>query len=338
MKNFLLSLLSTLALFVSPAFAGVGSVGNSIIWWNAPTTAATVLSGYCTDGNLAINLDTNVFTKFNDCNGTSYFTQVWPVQQADVVGLTSSLTGKFDVPVGSTAQYVRGDGSLATSLSNLSSFTNGPGFITSSSLSPYLTSSSAASTYFPLPAGSTSQYLRGDGSIASFPSIPTQTSQLTNNSGFITSSALSAYLTTSTAASTYFPIPAGTGTQYLDGTGTPKNFSAGSRTFNYPARTLASCFQVSASQDSDVNYSVDISATLTLGGGTAALTSYTNSGCTTGAQTLANGAVSSVALLGTSSMPLHAVAKAGTWLKVTGTATGGGTAAIDAVQAETILP
>ena len=34
--------------------------------------------------------------------------------------------------------------------------------------------------------GSTTQYLRGDLSLASFPAIPTTTSQLTNNSGFIT--------------------------------------------------------------------------------------------------------------------------------------------------------
>lgn len=131
-------------------------------------------------------------------------------------------------------------------------------------------------------------------------------------------------------------VPAGTSAQYLDGTGAVKSFS--SRTFNYPARSLSSCFQVSSTQDADVNYSVDINAALTLGGGTGVLTSYTNSGCSTGSQVVANGAVSSVALGGTSSIPLHGVVPAGKWLKVTGTASGGGTAAIDGVQAETLLP
>jgi len=42
-------------------------------------------------------------------------------------------------------------------------------------------------------AGTTSQYIRGDGSLATFPTIPTLTSQLTNDSGFITSAALSPY-------------------------------------------------------------------------------------------------------------------------------------------------
>jgi hypothetical protein len=51
--------------------------------------------------------------------------------------------------------------------------------------------------------GTSSQYVAGDGSYVTFPTIPTTTSQLTNNSGFITSSSLSPYLTSATAASTY---------------------------------------------------------------------------------------------------------------------------------------
>lgn len=157
--------------------------------------------------------------------------------------------------------------------------------------------------------------------------------------GFITSSALTPYLLSSTAASTYFAIPTGSSTQYLDGTGTPKNFTASSRTFSYPSRALASCFQISATQDANFVYSVDITAGLiSLGGGTGLVTSYTNSGCTTGAQAVANGAVSSVALSGTSSIPLSGILPAGKWVKVTGAGTGGGTATIDAVQAETLLP
>lgn len=61
--------------------------------------------------------------------------------------------------------------------------TNPSGFITSSALTPYLTSSNAALTYY----------------------------TLTNPSGFITSSALSPYLTTSNAALTYVPYTGATG-------------------------------------------------------------------------------------------------------------------------------
>jgi hypothetical protein len=49
--------------------------------------------------------------------------------------------------------------------------TNPSGFITSSALSSYLTISAAASTYFPIPTGTISQYLRGDGSLGTLPSV-----------------------------------------------------------------------------------------------------------------------------------------------------------------------
>ena len=52
---------------------------------------------------------------------------------------------------------------------------NPSGFITSSALAPYLTINDAALTYFPIPTGTTSQYLRGDGTLATFPTIPTIT-------------------------------------------------------------------------------------------------------------------------------------------------------------------
>lgn len=55
---------------------------------------------------------------------------------------------------------------------------NPAGYLTSAALTPYLTISSAAATYYPL----------------------------TNPAGYITSSALSPYLTSATAASTYQPI------------------------------------------------------------------------------------------------------------------------------------
>jgi hypothetical protein len=52
---------------------------------------------------------------------------------------------------------------------------NPAGYITSAALSPYLTITSAASTYYPIPTGTISQYLRGDGSLATFPTIPSVT-------------------------------------------------------------------------------------------------------------------------------------------------------------------
>lgn len=45
-------------------------------------------------------------------------------------GLQAALDGKFAAPAGTTAQYLRGDGTAATFPTNLSAFANGPGYIT----------------------------------------------------------------------------------------------------------------------------------------------------------------------------------------------------------------
>lgn len=57
---------------------------------------------------------------------------------------------------GLTSQYTRGDGTYATFPTNVSSFTNDSGYITSSALSPYLTIANAALTYQPLDSDLTS--------------------------------------------------------------------------------------------------------------------------------------------------------------------------------------
>lgn len=76
---------------------------------------------------------------------------------------------------------------------------NPSAYITAAALSPYLTSATAASTYatssaltsglagkFAAPTGTTAQYLRGDGSNATFPTIPPAISLTTTGSGAAT--------------------------------------------------------------------------------------------------------------------------------------------------------
>lgn len=106
--------------------------------------------------------------------------------------VSAALSGKFNVPTGSTSQYVRGDGTLASFPTVISVFTNDSGYITSSSLSPYLTSSVAASTYatqssltsglagkFNTPSGSTSQVVLGNGTLGTLPSTTRTTTGIT---------------------------------------------------------------------------------------------------------------------------------------------------------------
>lgn len=51
---------------------------------------------------------------------------------------------------GTSSQYVLGNGTLATIITNNNQLINGEGFITSAALSPYLTSATASATYYPL--------------------------------------------------------------------------------------------------------------------------------------------------------------------------------------------
>lgn len=91
----------------------------------------------------------------------------------------------------------------------------------------------------------------------------------------------------------------GSGTLSLPNVGTASTYSgvttdaqgritAGTvRSFAYQTRALNTCFQPSASRDTFATYAVDISASLSLSGGTVGtvyLRTYTNSGCSTGVQ------------------------------------------------------
>lgn len=137
---------------------------------------------------------------------------------ADVTGLSAALAGKLATPSGTTSDYLRGDGSVASfpsipaaqvqtdwnAVSGLgvilnkpvlfsgaySALTGTPSSFTPSahthSISDTTGLSSAIAAKFDNPTGTTAQYLRGDGTVATFPTIPTNTNQLTNGAGFIT--------------------------------------------------------------------------------------------------------------------------------------------------------
>jgi hypothetical protein len=82
--------------------------------------------------------------------------------------LKTEFATKYDVPTGTTAQYIRGDGSLAT-------LPSGSGTVTSVDLtmpSAFAVSGNPITTAGTLAvtgAGTTSQYVRGDGTLANFP-------------------------------------------------------------------------------------------------------------------------------------------------------------------------
>lgn len=128
-------------------------------------------------------------------------------------------------------------------------------------------------------------------------------------------------VTTGTAAATI----TGTSPNQVLNLTLPSN-PAQARVFSYPARTLNTCYQISATRDAHVYYAVDISASVTVTGGTRGsvyLRTYTNSTCTTGQQTVISGssglpAVVSVTVgltnLGTATLP--GMIPAGRWVRI----------------------
>lgn len=154
-------------------------------------------------------------------------------------------------------------------------------------LTNYATTASVTTglaTKFNTPTGTTSQYLRGDGSLAVFPSFGTGTvTSITAGTGLSGG-------TITTSGTISMPSVGTAGTYSGVTTGAQGRVTAGTtRSFNYTTRALNTCYQVSATRDAFVSYSVDIATSLSLTAGqqgTVYLRTYTNSTCTTGAQEL----------------------------------------------------
>lgn len=156
--------------------------------------------------SLSSGLLTGFSGAYGDLTGTPTVfapaAHVHPISQ--VTGLQSSLDGKMSAPAGNSGQYLRGDGSLATfpalfsgaysSLTGIpatfaptvhtqawSTITATPTTVsgygitdaaTSAQLASYATTASLTNglaSKLNTPAGTTSQYVRGDGSLATLP-------------------------------------------------------------------------------------------------------------------------------------------------------------------------
>lgn len=118
------------------------------------------------------------------------------------------------------------------------------------------------------------------------------------------------------------------------------------RSFAYPTRALNTCFQVSSTRDALVSYGVDVTTTLTLangGQGSAALRTYTDSGCSLGGQTIVSGTSGlpatltvTVGLQNLGTVVLGGVAPAGLWERLE-TTTNVGTVTFAARQGQETL-
>lgn len=119
-------------------------------------------------------------------------------------GTYASLTGKPTSFIPSAHTHAISDiTGLQASLDSKATTASLSGYVTSSALtttlSGYATTTaltSGLSAKFNTPAGSNNQYIRGDGTLATFPAIPTvptNVSAFTNDSGYLTNAVLTGY-------------------------------------------------------------------------------------------------------------------------------------------------
>ena len=149
------------------------------------------------------NVNAGVIDLYDDNDGKTLSVSARNgITYADSTTQTTAWTGYS----GTASQYIDGEGAYQTfptipSLTGYAteSFVTSQGYITSSELSPYLTSSSASTTYYPL-SGNPSGFLTS----ASLTDYATKT--YVGSQGYITSSALTPYETTTHASSTYQTI------------------------------------------------------------------------------------------------------------------------------------
>jgi hypothetical protein len=168
--------------------------------WNASTNTPTLTSGVGTNGeyyvvNVAGNTNLDGITDWKVGDWAIFHDTTW--QKVDNTDSVSSVNGQVgavslttdNIPEGLTSLYftdarsrlalsfAAGSGAynnttgVITIPTNNNQILNGAGYITSAALAPYLLISTAAATYYPIPTGTTSQYVRGDGSLATFPAL-----------------------------------------------------------------------------------------------------------------------------------------------------------------------
>jgi hypothetical protein len=133
---------------------GAGSVSGLTLTGNVTSSGSLTLGGTLslTSGNVTSALG---FTPYNATNPAGYTTNVGTVTSVSGAGtvsgltLTGSITGSGSLTLGGTLSLTSGNVTTALGYTPYNA-TNPAGYITSSALSPYLTSATAATTYQPL--------------------------------------------------------------------------------------------------------------------------------------------------------------------------------------------
>lgn len=276
------SLTGTLSNYVTAT-----SLNTTLNSYVTSSSLTTTLGNYVTSASLTSTLGNYVTTSSLTTTLSGY---------ATTTALTSGLAAKFNTPTGTTTQYVRGDGSLATLPvipTVVSAFTNDAGYLTGITNSQVIT----AIGYTPYNATNPSSYVNQAGARSSIS---------------LTTTGIGAASYSSTTGVLNVPTP--------------------TRTFANPTRALNTAFQISTTQDALVSYAVDVTVAAVLIAGTSGrvyLEYATDSAFTTGVTTVTSsgnstGGVLSITNLNTAT--LAGVIPAGKYVRlrtvnVTGTPT-----------------
>lgn len=279
----------------APALATVATSGSYADLTNKPTIpSAQVNSDWSATTGVA-----QVLNKPTTLSGYGITDAVTQASLTSTLGgyattgaLTGGLAGKYNNPTGTTSQYVRGDGTLATFPSiptvptNVSAFTNDAGYLTSIS-SAAITSALGYTPY----NGTTNPngYVNQAGARSSVSLTTTGTSGAATynsttgvlnipnyavNTGTVTSITAGTGLSggTITTSGTISMPNVGTAGSY-NGTVTTdaqgRVTTGTNRSYTNPTRSLNTSFQISTTQDTLVSYAVDITVAALILAGTA---------------------------------------------------------------------
>ena len=164
-------------------------------------TSETASATYQVRGNYLTTISGLDISQLNNNSGYITSSALAPYLTSETASATYQVRGNYLTTIsGLDISELNNDSGYITGITSDSVITalgytpysnaNPSGFITSSALTPYLTSATASTTYQPI-----GNYLTTISGL--------DISELNNNSGYITSSALAPYLTSETASATY---------------------------------------------------------------------------------------------------------------------------------------
>lgn len=274
-----------------------------------PNTQQIVMANFTGMTWNGTTLSVNSSGAQSDWNATSGAAQILNKPTLSAVATTGLFSDLLSKPT-TISGYGITDAVSASALTSVLA-----GYATSSALT------SGLAGKFNTPIGTTSQYVRGDGSLATLP---------VGNAGTVTSITAGSGLSGGTITTS--------GTISLPNVGTAGNYSgvttdaqgrvtAGtSRSFSTFTPTLNTCFQISATRDAKVSFGVDVTVSVTLGGtpkGSVYLRYYTDNACTLGQQTIISGSSGLpstlsvvVGLQNLGTISLSGEIPGGTWVRV----------------------